>query len=198
MPAKPQDITLWSVEGRFQHLIHSPKGAVEGVMIDSDGAPAQFVVDAHDHAWVTPLSALQAGQALVLEGVLAPPSPKGEPAHEVYQLERLVSVDGEPLPHAHPADHVSGTVARMNYARHGAPNGVVLDTGDFVHMKPDGFEQLDLKIGDHVRAEGPTRPLAGGGGRVVEAHAVNGRRLWPAHYVAHDVAHDAAHDAAHD
>ncbi|WP_256220106.1 MULTISPECIES: hypothetical protein [unclassified Variovorax] len=64
---------------------------------------------------------------------------------------------------------------RLNYARHGEANGVVLDTGDFVHTRPDGFERLGLKIGDEVRAEGRAQPLATGEGRVIEAVRVNGR-----------------------
>ena len=31
---------------------------------------------------------------------------------------------------------------RLNYAKHGAANGVVLDNGDFVHTRPDGFAAL--------------------------------------------------------
>ncbi len=112
---------------------------------------------------------------MVLEGTVAEPSPKGKPPHEVYQLERLVSVDGKPAAPAHEPAEVSGTVVRFNYARHGAPNGVVLDTGDFVHTKPDGLERLGLKVGDAVKAEGDVRTLAAGSGRVVEARTVNGQ-----------------------
>lgn len=177
MSAKPHEPQVWSVEGHVQHLIYSPKGTIEGLMIDSEGAPAQFVVDAHDVAAIHSLSSLQAGQAVVIEGTVAPPSPKGDAAHEVYHWERLVSVDGHDASEPPPRHTLSGTVARLNYARHGAPNGVVLDTGDFIHTKPDGFDHLGLTVGDAVRAEGPTRPLAGGPAQVMEAHVVNDIRL---------------------
>ncbi|RZJ53569.1 MAG: hypothetical protein EON49_22670 [Acidovorax sp.] len=181
MPAQPHDIDVWSVEGQFQHLIYSPKGTIEGVMIDSEGAPAQFVCDAHDSAAHAALAGLKSGQAVVIEGTVAEPSPKGEAEHEVYQLERVVSVDGKPAaPHHHPG-HVAGTVARLNYARHGEPNGVVLDTGDFIHTKPDGLKHLGLKVGDKVKAEGDVRPLATGGGQVVQARTVNGKPVGPGH-----------------
>ncbi len=78
-------------------------------------------------------------------------------------------------PHA----SVSGKVVRLNHARHGAPNGVLLDSGDFVHTRPDGFETLGLKVGDMLEAEGPARPLATGTGRVIEAHRANGHALAP-------------------
>lgn len=181
MPATPQKIDVWSVEGQFLHLIYSPKGAIEGVLIDSDGAPAQFVCDARDPAVSAGLADLQPGQAVVLEGTLQEPSPRGEPPHEVYRLERMVSVDGKPAAPRHHLAAVAGTVVRLNYAKHGEPNGVVLDTGDFIHTKPEGFQRLALKVGDKVRAEGDTRPLATGGGQVVQAHSVNGKPMGPAH-----------------
>ena len=176
MPATTShEIDVWSVEGQFQHLVYSPKGTIEGLLIETDGAPAQFVCDGHDPAATAGLADLKPGQAVVLEGTVAEPSPKGEPAHEVYQLERLVSVDGKPAAPARTPADVSGTVVRFNYARHGAPNGVVLDSGDFVHTRPDGLERLGLQVGDTVKAEGDVRPLAAGTGRVVEARTVNGR-----------------------
>lgn len=184
MPANTNEnheIDVWSVEGQFLHLIYSPKGTIEGLMIDSDGAPAQFVCDAHDSGAWTGLAALKAGQAVVLEGTVAKPSPKGEPDHEVYQLERLVSVDGKPVAPQPGAVQLTGTVVHLNYARHGEANGVVLDSGDFIHTKPDGLKRLGLKVGDKVKAEGDIRPLATGGAHVMEAGKVNGKPVGPAH-----------------
>lgn len=172
-------VDVWSVAGVFQQLVYSPKGAVEGVLIDTDGIPTQFVTDPHDAATGELLATLRPGQALVLEGTEAEPSPKGESPHTVYAFERLTSVDGQP-PRPTPSQAtVAGKVVRLNHARHGAPNGVLLDSGDFVHTRPDGFEKLGLKIGDTLEAEGPARPLATGGGRVIEAHRANGHALAP-------------------
>lgn len=173
-------VDVWSVEGQFQHLVFSPKGGIEGVLIDTDGVPTQFVTDPHDRAMTELLLTLRTGQMLVLEGTEAAPSPKGEPAHSVYALERLASVDGT-APEA-PASNgdVVGTVVRFNYARHGAANGVVLDSGDFVHVRPDGFERLGLKIGDTIKVRGEARALVTGTGQVIEAHAVNGKPVGPA------------------
>ena len=93
----------------------------------------------------------------------APPSDKGPAAHPVYHL--LAAPAG-----------VRGTVTRLNYAKHGEANGVVLDTGDFVHLKPGGVRQVGLKVGDKVVAEGDSRPMEFGG-RVVEATVVNGHAI---------------------
>lgn len=65
-PAEHNDI--WSVEGRFQHLLYSPKGGIEGLLIDTEGIATQFVVDPHDCASVALLLSLRRDQALVVEG----------------------------------------------------------------------------------------------------------------------------------
>ena len=181
MPHPHHEIDVWSVEGRFQHLIYSPKGTIEGVLIETDGVPTQFVTDPHDLGVAEQVTGLRAGQTLVMEGTEPGPSSKGEPAHSVYVFERLASVDGKAPKAALASEDAAGTVVRLNYARHGAPNGVVLDNGDFVHTRPDGFERLGLKVGDKVRAQGAARPLATGTGRVIEARSVNGRPVAPAH-----------------
>ncbi|MCZ2498775.1 hypothetical protein GN316_18585 [Xylophilus sp. Kf1] len=202
---KTSEPQAWAIEGTFQHLIYSPKGAIEGLLIDSEGAPTQFVTDPQDGSSLERLGALRAGQAVVVEGTEDKPSPKspkspkpskapkapespeasestdGGTAHAVYRFQRLASVDGEDAgPPQRPAE-VSGKVARFNYARHGEPNGFVLDSGDFVHTRPDGFAALGLAVGDDVHAEGPSRPLVDGSGRVVEAHRVNGTAVAAAH-----------------
>ncbi|GAA6118908.1 hypothetical protein [Acidovorax sp. FG27] len=181
--SQPQEKTpeVWSLEGRFQHLLHSPRGEVEGAMIDVEGIPVQFVFDKHAHDCGTrAFQALAAGQAVVAEGTLVPPPPKGEAPHEVFAFERLVSIDGTAFTPDAAEREVQGTVARIHHARHGEPNGVVLDTGDFIHTRPDGFAQLGagLELGARVSASGPARPLQGGAtGHVIEARTVNGQPL---------------------
>ena len=71
---------------------------------------------------------------------------------------------------------ITGIVERLNYVRHGEANGVVLDTGDFIHLKPDGMRQVDLKVGDSVDVDGKVHPMELGG-RMVEATVVNGVHL---------------------
>lgn len=178
--SKPQEKTMqaWSLEGRVQHLLHSPRGEVEGLMIDVDGVPAQFVFDKHDDPAARAFQAVQAGKTVVADGTLVPPPPHGEAAHEVYAFERLVSIDGVAFAPDDAPRQVQGRVVRIHHARHGEPNGVVLDTGDFIHTRPDGYAQLGLEVGADVTASGPARPLRGdAGGQVIEAHTVNGQTL---------------------
>ena len=71
----------------------------------------------------------------------------------------------------------SGTVVRLNFARHGEVNGVVLDSGHFIHTRPDGMAKLQLAVGDRVEAQGDALPLVNGTGMVVEAITVNGQAI---------------------
>lgn len=159
------------LDGLFRQPIYSPKGGLEGLLLSVAGETAQIVLDPHDDA--APFAALRDGQQLRLEVVPAPPSPKGEAVHAVYRLQALLAVDGR-RPKATPGDAAfSGKVVRLNYAKHGEPNGVVLDSGDFIHLRPGGFRAAGLRIGDAVSASGDAQPMPGGG-RVIEATEVNG------------------------
>ena len=171
------DDSLWVLAGRLRHPIYSPKGDLEGLFVDVEDVAVQFVVA---HGASEAIADYRPGQSIVLEGQSAPPSPKGDAEHEVYLLHRVVSIDGRELGSGQAEDAAArGTVVRFNYARHGAPNGVVLDTGDFVHTRPEGFESLGFEIGMHVEAHGESRPLRDGLGRVVEASIVNGIAVAP-------------------
>jgi len=37
-----------SVQGQFQHLIYSPRGEIEGVLLQVEGRPLQIVFQRHD------------------------------------------------------------------------------------------------------------------------------------------------------
>ncbi len=167
------------IDGRFVHLIYSPKGGIEGVLLDTDDGRVQIVFDHHDEEAHRPFEALSPGQALVIEAAPQKPSPKGEGEHPVHAFSKLKSVDGtKPEKPKRSRDAAySGTVERLNYARHGAANGVVLDSGDFIHTKPDGMSRLKLEVGDRVEADGDAHLLATGRGWAVEATRVNGKAL---------------------
>ena len=104
----------------------------------------------------------------------------GKGDHPVYNLVSLTGTDGKVLIIAGQGDAetatVQGIVKRINYARHGAANGVVLDSGDFIHLKPEGMKKVELKVGDHVTAEGSVAmmPL---GQQVIDAKTVNGTAI---------------------
>ena len=164
--------------GSFTQVIYSPRGGVEGFLLKVGNDVVQFVVDKHDEDTAALIGTLAAGQQLIVSGEALSPSPKGEGAHPVHALAKVVSIDGA-VPRKVKAGSLgyAGTVARFNYAKHGAPNGYVLDSGDFIHVKPDGFAKLKLKVGDPVKADGDAHFLATGSGWAVEATTVNGKKL---------------------
>ena len=150
----------------------SPNGKVEGLLVEISGRPAQVVFP---HNKGTELArTIPLGETIDL--IVEPASQNGDSSHPVY---RFVSVepseksDGGDTP---ASDAILGNVARLNYTRHGEPNGVVLDQGDFIHLKPHGMRQMALKVGDGVQADGKSRSMEFGG-RVVEATSVNGVEL---------------------
>jgi len=160
--------------GTFIQVIHSPKGGVEGLLLEAEGQTVQFVLAKNDEAGATLVSSIKPGQSLTVAGDAMPPSNKGEGVHPVHALDKITAIDGKaPKRAAAAASGYSGKIVRLNYARHGAPNGFVLDTGDFIHVKPEGFAKLGLKVGDAVSADGDAHFLSTGGGWAVEATKVN-------------------------
>jgi hypothetical protein len=167
------------IDGEFQYPIYSPKGGIEGALLHAGNDPVQLVFEPHGGPGAEAFAKLKAGEAVSVEAHAEAPSDKGEAQHLVYRFERLISVNGhkpaKPAPGAQAL--FSGTVVRLNFARHGEANGVVLDSGDFIHTKPDGMAKLKLEVGDRVEADGPARPLVDGSGQVVEASVVNGKPI---------------------
>ena len=168
-----------TLEGEFRYPIYSPKGGIEGALLYVADTPVQIVFEPHGGAGADAFAALKAGETVSVEAVAEPASDKGEAQHAVYRFERLVSVNGRRPAQASVKAHApfGGIVVRLNFARHGEANGVVLDSGDFIHTKPDGMATLKLEVGDRVEADGEARPLITGAGRVVEARVVNGKAV---------------------
>lgn len=166
-----------TVRCEVENFNFSPKGGVEGLLVLVDGDRSQIAFPPHVGSSVA--RAVKVGQVIEVTIRPEPASPKGEAVHPVYELVALGGVEAERLDEAGEQEAsatAGGVVARLNFAKHGEPNGVVLDSGDFIHLKPDGMRQVGLKIGDRVEATGEARPMELGH-RVVEAVEVNGVRL---------------------
>ncbi|AWM40265.1 hypothetical protein GobsT_12750 [Gemmata obscuriglobus] len=148
----------------------SPKGEIEGVLLDTDSGPVQvnFLHGPGTSARPVPTP----GAPLRL--IVAPNHRAADHAPGDHPVYEFVADADTPEPAAAPV--AEGVVTRLNYARHGEPNGVVLDTGDFVHLKPHGMRQVALAVGTRVAAEGTARPTVTGH-RVIEATVVNGTKL---------------------
>jgi len=171
-------MTTTRLTGSFEQIIYGPKGSVEGLLLSVDDAIVQLVIAKEDENNATLAASLAAGQTLVVSTLELPPSSKGPGEHRVLALRKITRIDGAtPAKSASRPSGYTGRIARFNYARHGAPNGYVLDSGDFIHVRPDGFAKLKLRIGDSVTAEGDAHFLATGGGWAVDARSVKRTRL---------------------
>lgn len=110
--------------------------------------------------------------------VLAVPdrSPKtAEASHPVFKFESFADVAGQAikLPDAELGQTtIKGVVASWHFALHGEPNGVILETGEFIHLRPHGMVSAGLDIGSKVNAVGELR-MTVLGTRMLEASRVN-------------------------
>ena len=166
----PHDEEHRPLEGVIRDFNLSPKGTIEGVLLDTKAGVVQINFAPDDVP--RGLSAGQAVEIVVETDHHAKKHPEGN--HPVFQF---VSMHGREKEEDGPV-RVSGTVQKLNFARHGEPNGVILDTGDFIHLKPDGMKRHGLKVGQHITAEGDARPTTTGH-RVIEATVVNGIPVGP-------------------
>jgi len=161
------------LSGTCQQLLFSPKGGIEGALMKVKGAVLQLSM--HPETGVAFAHKTGPGKRL---RVLAAPdhSPKTrDGVHPVYQFEAFADAQGHPLEmdSSDPENTtVKGVVAALHYARHGQPNGVMLATGEFIHMRPHGMAGLGLRVGAKVSAVGSLR-LTVLGTPMLEAREVN-------------------------
>ncbi len=167
---------LESHTATFLHAIYSPKGGIEGMLVELEGERTQFAFK-HEPGLEEIVAFAQEGDLLDVEVERADAGGKGEPAHPVYRLASVALAEPAPSRDDDAEGRTRGLVARLNYALHGEANGVVLDNGDFVHLRPEGMHWLELTVGDLVEASGPARRLRFGAGRVIEAQVVNGQAI---------------------
>jgi hypothetical protein len=173
-PAQPQEHEAERVHGILEEFNFSPQGGIEGFLLHSDGQTVQVNVTP-DVGFAVVRGIGQQVEATVEPVMRSGKHPKG--GHPVYQLVMLVGTDGKTLIHssAGSADivNVQGTVKRINYARTGEPNGMILESGEFIHVKPEGMKRIELKQGDQVTALG-TAAMMPLGQQVIEAKIING------------------------
>jgi hypothetical protein len=161
------------IHGTCQQWLFSPKGDIEGALVRAKGVLIQVSVAPGDAA--TLRAATGPGRRL---RILALPdhSPKAaKGAHPVYGFESCADAAGQPVEKPAPdpdQSTIKGVVAAWHYTRHGEPNGVVLETGEFIHLRPRGVVAAGLDIGSKLSATGRVR-LTVLGTRLLEAHRVN-------------------------
>jgi len=97
-------------------------------------------------------------------------------AHPVYKLRAITKLGGTAASLSHGAPAVHGVVAAIHYSKHGHPNGVILESGEFIHTRPPGMQKLKLKVGPKVTAQGELR-MTMLGTSLIEALEVNRVRI---------------------
>jgi hypothetical protein len=171
----PHDAKIETLNGSLQQLLFSPKGGIEGLLI-TVGSNSVQVSMAQGTADARAL-AKAVGKPVQLTAC-ADRSPKANAAavHAVYKLKRITRIDGRAVkPNSDPCP-ISGRVATVHYAKHGEPNGVMLETGEFIHTRPPGMKKLKLGVGAKVVADGEVQ-MTVLGTALVEAGKVNGVTL---------------------
>jgi len=164
--------TCFSVKktGTIEALNVSPKGFYEGFLLRAGKKLLQINLPKHGLAEME--KSLEVGSTITVE--LESEKPHGEPEHEVFRLLRSASANDDFSGVDHDGSkQFSGCIERLNYALHGAVNGGILDSGDFLHVKPEGARALKLKLGMQVEGRGRTKPMVDGH-LVIEAEVVNG------------------------
>jgi hypothetical protein len=116
----------------------SPKGHIEGALIETADGHAQINFPKHDAGALA--QTMRVGSKLDIVAELEP----DEGEHPVYRA-------------ADAAAEASGTIVRLNYALHGEVNGYHLDDKTFLHVKPEGAKKHKLRIGEKVKATGSRR-----------------------------------------
>lgn len=86
---------------------------------------------------------------------------------EATSLQQAI---GKPIELKASPDHSPKT--RHGDSRHGHPNGVILQSGEFIHTRPTGMQKLKLKVGSKVTAHGELR-MTMLGTSLLEASEVN-------------------------
>jgi hypothetical protein len=138
------------VQGKIVAFNLSPKGQIEGALVETARSTVQLNFPKHDAG---PFAPLRAGALVDVDAELEVDG--GE--HPVYRAGA-------------PEASISGTIVRLNYALHGAVNGWHLDDGTFVHAKPDGAKRHRLRVGERIEVRGPRR--TGPDGSVLEARSI--------------------------
>lgn len=174
-------VNLLSMSGPIRQLIYSPKGEIEGLLIEHEQRLVQLVVRKGDDDTASMLAHAAPGQTVAVKARPAAPDKAAKSEHPVFEDLALETIDGHVPSLAEGADDAAyaGRVVALNYARHGEANGVVLDTGDFIHLKPDGMRRFKLRVGDAVKANGDAQRMTNDQGWAVEATEINGKAVRP-------------------
>ena len=167
---------LEKIHGVLQDFNFSPRGAIEGFLLHTDSGSVQVNVTTDvGFAVVRGIGQNVDVTAEPEQATAGRESAPGLPARLPAWRRR----QGDVI-YAEPGDEqsvtIQGTVKRINFAKHGEADGVILESGDFVHLKTTGMQNCRLAAGDVVTVEGTASrmPL---GQHLVKPRAINGQAV---------------------
>jgi hypothetical protein len=158
-----------TLEGVVEYLNFSPKGSYEALLLKTGKQRVQinFPPELSEQFGKT----VKSGDRVTAEVEDYEDDRTGQ--HPVYWLLSLTGQKGLQIGKAS-GSLIKGKVDRINFAKHGEPNGALLDSGHFVHLKPGGARSVDLKVGQILEVQGRSKPAAHSPYQIVEADVVNG------------------------
>lgn len=167
----PNETKMQTLTGSLQQLLYSPKGGLEGFLIAVRKKTLQVSMNPAT-ADVGALSQALGGRIEVTAEPDHSPKTK-DAAHPIYKLGAITKVAGKAFKsNGKGHGEVSGSVASIHYAKHGEANGVILESGEFIHTRPHGMKMLKLRVGSKVVAHGERR-MTVLGTTLIEAREVN-------------------------
>jgi len=161
------------IRGVCQQLLFSPKGRIEGALVMVRGKVVQVSVSPGQAAALLRASGVGRPLRVLAERDRSPKTANA--THKVFKFASLADAEGKPTRRPEAEDEhvtIKGVVQFWHYARHGETNGVILETGEFIHLRPRGMAVAGLDIGSQVTATGALR-MTVLGTRLLEARRVN-------------------------
>ena len=167
------------LKGQILSYNLSPKGIPEGIILKSDDGTIQVNFDSELAGQVTQLA--KEGDAVVIDA--RPDADRhADAVHPVFTLIRLStgSNDNAALVTKGEAETditVRGKIICLNHARRGEINGAILDSGEFIHLRPHGVKAIGgISLGNMLEAQGDVRS-GWSGHKVIEASSANGIQI---------------------
>lgn len=192
--------------GKVVRFVRSPKGPMEGMLVQHGEATFQATFPKEHAALVT--TAVKPGDFIGLTAVddesrgywlvvrlqkftdvrgkqvVIPPKP------EKPKVEEQDKDKKEPKPELKgKSTTLAGEIRWLSYSKHGEANGVVLANGDLIHLHPDGAKSLGVKVGEKITATGVVTKAPDGVQVLEHPETINGS---PAPHKEEDKSESAA------
>jgi len=163
--------------GTIRQLLFGTDGGIQGVLLTVKGRTVQVSMSPAEGAALA--DQLGAGKRMRILAIAALPPVGTASAHPLYTFFALSDTGGDPLPLPYTAPGeslITGQVSALHFAPEGEPNGVILDTGELIHVGTAGMAATGLRVGTKIRAIGELGRTSVGG-RMLRANQVNGVAL---------------------